>query len=92
MNIGIIGYGKMGREIEKSALKKGHSIEFIIDENNSEDLNNNNLKKIDVAIEFTTPVVAFENIRKCLEAKTPVVSGTTGWLAKYNEAVELCRK
>lgn len=82
----------MGREIEKSALKKGHSIEFIIDENNTEDLNNNNLKKIDVAIEFTSPVAAFENIRKCLEAKTPVVSGTTGWLAKYNEAIKLCRK
>lgn len=92
MNIGIIGYGKMGREIEKSALKNGHSIEFIIDENNTEDLNNNNLKKIDVAIEFTSPVAAFENIRKCLEAKTPVVSGTTGWLAKYNEAIKLCRK
>ena len=92
MHIGIIGYGKMGREIEKSALKKGHSVEFIIDENNTEDLNTNNLKKIDVAIEFTSPVAAFENIRKCLEAKTPVVSGTTGWLAKYNEAVELCRK
>ena len=92
MYIGIIGYGKMGREIEKSAQKKGHSIEFIIDENNTEDLNTNNLKKIDVAIEFTSPVAAFENIRKCLEAKTPVVSGTTGWLAKYNEAVELCRK
>lgn len=92
MHIGIIGYGKMGREIEKSVLKKGHSVEFIIDENNTEDLNNNNLKKIDVAIEFTSPVAAFENIRKCLEAKTPVVSGTTGWLAKYNEAVELCRK
>ena len=92
MNIGIIGYGKMGREIEKLALKKGHSIEFIIDENNTEDLNNTNLKKIDVAFEFTRPAAAFENIRKCLEAKTPVVSGTTGWLAKYNEAVELCRK
>ena len=92
MHIGIIGYGKMGREIEKSALKNGHSIEFIIDENNTEDLNNNNLKKIDVAIEFTSPVAAFENIRKCLEAKTPVVSGTTGWLAKYNEAIKLCRK
>lgn len=92
MHIGIIGYGKMGREIEKSALKNGHSVEFIIDENNTEDLNTNNLKKIDVAIEFTSPVAAFENIRKCLEAKTPVVSGTTGWLAKYNEAVELCRK
>jgi 4-hydroxy-tetrahydrodipicolinate reductase len=92
MHIGIIGYGNMGREIEKSALKNGHSVEFIIDENNTEDLNTNNLKKIDVAIEFTSPVAAFENIRKCLEAKTPVVSGTTGWLAKYNEAVELCRK
>ena len=92
MHIGIIGYGKMGQEIEKSALKNGHSIEFIIDENNTEDLNSNNLKKIDVAIEFTTPVTAFENIRKCLEAKTPVVSGTTGWLAKYNEAVKLCKK
>ena len=92
MHIGIIGYGKMGREIEKSALSMGHSIEFIIDENNTKDLNINNLKKIDVAIEFTTPVAAFENIRKCLEAKTSVVSGTTGWLDKYDEAVELCRK
>ncbi len=92
MHIGIIGYGKMGREIEKSAQKMGHSIGFIIDEHNTEELNDDNLRKIDVAFEFTRPVAAFENIRKCLEAKTPVVSGTTGWLAKYNEAVELCRK
>jgi len=92
MHIGIIGYGKMGREIEKLALKKGHSIKFLIDENNTEDLNKNNLKKIDVAIEFTTPDAAFENIRKCLEARTPVVSGTTGWLDNYNAIVKLCRK
>ncbi len=92
MHIGIIGYGKMGREIEKSAQKMGHSIGFIIDEHNTEELNDDNLQKIDVAFEFTSPVAAFENIRKCLKAKTPVVSGTTGWLAKYNKVVELCRK
>lgn len=92
MRIGIIGYGKMGREIEKSALKKGHSIGLIVDENNREDLNINNLKNIDVAIEFTTPDSASDNIGKCLEAKTPVVSGTTGWLANYDKIVKLCTK
>ena len=92
MHIGIIGYGKMGREIEKSAQKRGHSIGFIIDEHNTEELNDDNLQKIDVAIEFTSPLAAFGNIMKCLKAKTPVVSGTTGWLAKYNEATDFCKK
>lgn len=92
MHIGIIGHGKMGREIEKSAQKRGHLIGFIIDENNTEELNDDNLQKIEVAIEFTRPSAAFGNIMKCLKAKTPVVSGTTGWLAKYNEAADFCNK
>lgn len=89
MNIAIIGYGKMGREIEKLALSRGHSIGLIIDIDNSADLNPEKLKDIDVAIEFSSPDSAFENICKCLNAKTPVVSGTTGWLDRWDQVQDL---
>ena len=92
MKIALIGYGKMGREIERILLERGHSIPLIIDIDNANDLNANNLKDIDVAIEFSTPHAAFDNIRKCLEAGTPVVCGTTAWLDRYDEAVEICKK
>jgi 4-hydroxy-tetrahydrodipicolinate reductase len=90
MNIALIGYGRMGHEIETIAVNRGHFIKLIIDENNINDLNADNLKGIDVAIEFTSPYAAFDNISKCLQAKIPVVSGTTGWLEKYDKAVEIC--
>jgi 4-hydroxy-tetrahydrodipicolinate reductase len=91
MNIAIIGYGKMGRQIEKAALQRGHEISLIIDVNNESDLNPENLRKIDVAIEFSVPAVAYNNISECLDAGVPVVSGTTGWLDKYEMIAERCK-
>ena len=92
MNIALIGYGRMGHEIESAALDRGHSIKLIIDQDNLADLNAAGMKGVDVAIEFTTPETALNNIARCLEMKTPVVSGTTGWLREYEVATEICRK
>jgi 4-hydroxy-tetrahydrodipicolinate reductase len=89
MNIALIGYGKMGHEIETIAKERGHSITLIIDRDNQKDLNHTNLNAVDVAIEFSTPETAFENIKTCLLVNTPVVSGTTGWLHKFDEAKQL---
>jgi len=90
MNIALIGYGRMGHEIEAIALGRGHNIKLIIDMDNQEDLCAEKLNGIDVVIEFTSPDAAFENICKCLELSVPVVSGTTGWLRDYEKAVEIC--
>ena len=90
MNIAIIGYGKMGKIIEKLAIQKEHSIVLKIDDSNLNELTVENLKKADVAIEFTGPKVAFGNISLCFDAGIPVVSGTTGWLDKFNEVKERC--
>jgi 4-hydroxy-tetrahydrodipicolinate reductase len=92
MNIALIGYGRMGHEIEAIALKRGHTIKLIIDQDNTNDLNESKLKDIDVAIEFSFPEAALANITKCLELKVPVVSGTTGWLEHYNKVVDTCNK
>jgi 4-hydroxy-tetrahydrodipicolinate reductase len=92
MNIALIGYGRMGHEIESIALKRGHFIKLIIDQYNEDDLNKANLDGIDVAIEFTSPEAAFNNISKCLNEKVPVVSGTTGWTENYEKAVDACNK
>lgn len=91
MKIALIGYGKMGKEIEKIALDRGHEIVFKIDITNPEDLNIENLKKADVAIEFTIPASATANYKLCFEAGIPVVSGTTGWLEKQAEVHQLCK-
>ncbi len=91
MKIALIGYGKMGKEIEKIALDRGHEIVLKIDINNPEDLTPENLKKADVAIEFTIPASAIANYQKCFEAGTPVVSGTTGWLDRQAEVHQLCK-
>lgn len=91
MNIVLIGYGRMGHEIEEIATDRGHKISLVIDKDNSGDLCEKNIEGIDAAIEFSTPETAFDNISKCLNMKLPVVSGTTGWLENYNKAVELCR-
>jgi 4-hydroxy-tetrahydrodipicolinate reductase len=90
MNIALIGYGRMGHEIESIAIKRGHSIKLIVDQYNEDDLNSVNLKGIDVAIEFSSPDAAINNIMKCLNEKVPVVCGTTGWLQDYNKAAEAC--
>jgi 4-hydroxy-tetrahydrodipicolinate reductase len=90
MNIALIGYGRMGHEIETIAVGRGHVISLIIDKDNESDLNSANMKNIDVAIEFSSPSAAFSNILKCLGEKVPVVSGTTGWLENYDKAAETC--
>lgn len=92
MNIALIGYGRMGHEIEDVAKKRDHKIKLIVDVGNSSDLNSANLKGIDAAIEFSSPESAFKNISVCLASGVPVVSGTTGWLKDYVSAAELCRK
>jgi 4-hydroxy-tetrahydrodipicolinate reductase len=91
MNIALIGYGRMGHEIEAAAIKRNHVIKLIIDKDNSNDLNAENLKDIDAVIEFSFPEAALGNILKCLENRVPVVSGTTGWLHDYDKAVKACK-
>ena len=90
MNIALIGYGKMGKIIESIAVSRGHSVNLKIDISNAEMLTVENLQKCDVAIEFTGPHSAFNNVMKCLEANIPVVCGSTGWLSQYDEAVAFC--
>lgn len=92
MKIAIIGHGRMGQEIEKIALGRGHQIALVIDLNNAEDLNKENLAGIDVAIEFTTPETAVRNYLKCFEAGVPVVSGSTGWLDQWDFVSDACQK
>jgi 4-hydroxy-tetrahydrodipicolinate reductase len=91
MRIALIGYGKMGKAIEKIAIEQGHEIVLRIGIENLDDFTIDNLRKADVAIEFTGPESAFENIKKCLELGVSVVSGSTGWLHRYNEATALCK-
>ncbi len=79
MKIALLGYGKMGKIIEKIANDRKHEIVLTIDHDNLHELNVENLKKADVAIEFTTPSSVLSNINKCFEAGVPVVVGTTGW-------------
>lgn len=92
MKIGIIGYGKMGREIEQSALENGHIIVFKINSKNTHKLTTEILSEIDIAIEFSTPKSAFENICFCLTNNTPVICGTTGWIDKIDEIHILCKQ
>jgi len=90
MKIALIGYGKMGKAIEEIALEKGHEIVLKIDVQNNADFTKENLQKAEVAIEFTGPHSAYENVKKCIEFGVPVVSGSTGWLDKWNEISALC--
>jgi 4-hydroxy-tetrahydrodipicolinate reductase len=90
MKIALIGYGKMGKAIEAIAIAKGHEIVHRIDLNSTHLLEKEELSKADVAIEFTTPETAYNNILKCFEANVPVVCGTTGWLEKLPEIKAQC--
>lgn len=92
MNIALIGYGRMGHEIEEMAVRRGHAIGLIIDINNQHDFVESKFSEIDAVIEFSVPESALSNISKCLNMKKPVVSGTTGWLNDYNKAVETCSR
>src|SRR5688572_22091119 len=86
MNIALIGYGKMGKAIEEIALQRGHEVMLKIGQSNIGQFNTANLSKADVAIEFTNPHSALENVKKCLDAGVPVVCGTTGWTDQLEEA------
>jgi len=90
MKIALIGYGKMGQAIEEIALQKGHEIVLRIGIETLEDFTDEAVKKADVAIEFTGPHSAAENVKKCLAAGVPVVCGSTGWLNQYNDITGFC--
>ncbi|MEO9570484.1 MAG: 4-hydroxy-tetrahydrodipicolinate reductase [Polaribacter sp.] len=87
MKIALLGYGRMGKEIEKIALSRGHEIVIRKDVDDKIDIN-----LADVAIDFSVPSSAFNNITNCINNNVPVISGTTGWLDKYDEAVALCKE
>ena len=86
MKIALLGYGKMGKIVEKLAVKKGHTIVSRINQYSSKE----EILKADIAIEFSTPQAAVSNIKFCLENDIPIVSGTTGWLAHYDKMIKLC--
>jgi 4-hydroxy-tetrahydrodipicolinate reductase len=88
MKIALLGYGKMGQIIERIALERGHEIVLKKTSSNTFD----GLEQADVAIDFSVPDIAVENISICINKGIPVVSGTTGWLENYQEMVELCNK
>lgn len=81
----------MGREIERILVERGHSVELVVDESNVEDLTTENISKVDVAFEFTTPDTAADNVAKVLQAGGRVVCGTTGWLSRLKEMEELAQ-
>lgn len=90
MDIAIIGYGRMGKEIEAVALERGHQIVLKINQENLSAFTEANLRMADVAIEFSRPESAFENVSKCLTCHLPVVSGTTAWQSNLEQARQLC--
>lgn len=92
MKIALIGYGKMGKTIEETALKRGHTVVLKIDIDTIGSFTKENLRQADVAIEFTGPHSAKENIMKCLDAGIPVVSGSTGWLEQWAEVENFCKE
>src|SRR5687768_6073435 len=92
MNIALIGYGKMGKAIEAIALEKSHDVILKIDLDNIEEFTSQNLRKCDVAMEFTNPDNAVKNILQCFDAGVPVVCGTTGWLDSLEKVQEACKQ
>jgi len=88
MKIALLGYGKMGKEIEKIALERGHEIVLKKTENENYD----GLESANVAIDFSIPTAAVPNITTCFNYNIPVVSGTTGWLEHYNSITDLCKE
>jgi 4-hydroxy-tetrahydrodipicolinate reductase len=92
LNIALIGYGKMGKAIERIARQRGHHIAAIIRRENKAQLSTLSPKNTHVAIEFTGPESAFDNIRQCLQQQVPVVSGSTGWLRHLPEVKQLIEK
>lgn len=92
MNIALIGYGKMGQMIEKLAIQRGHKIVCIIDIDNQDDFDSAAFQSADVAIEFTTPFTAYNNIKKCFDRDIKVVTGSTGWQKDHwQEINDMCK-
>ncbi len=87
MQIALLGYGKMGKEIEKIALKRGHSIVIKADIDTVYEITD-----ADVAIDFSVPTSAVSNITNCFKNNVPVISGTTGWLNQYNDVIAQCKE
>ncbi|WP_026777204.1 4-hydroxy-tetrahydrodipicolinate reductase [Polaribacter sp. Hel_I_88] len=87
MKIALLGYGRMGKEIEKIAISRGHEIVIRKDVDDTIDIS-----IADVAIDFSIPDAAFKNISNCINHNVPVISGTTGWLDNYKDAVALCEE
>ena len=92
MKIALLGYGKMGKEIEKIALQRNHEIILTIDNDDDWKKNGEKLKEADAAIEFTMPACVVDNIKKCFSANVPIVVGTTGWLNIKDEIELECKK
>ena len=90
MNIVLAGYGKMGQMVESIAIERGHDVILKIDVDNLDDFNPAKLEKACVVIEFTKPETAFDNVIRCIECGVPIVSGTTGWYARLEEAKKFC--
>lgn len=88
MNIGLFGYGKMGKMIEKIAIQGNHSVVAKVDVDTKEV----DYTVMDIAIDFSSPEAAFNNIKSCLEHNVPVISGTTGWLKDYDKVIALCKE
>jgi 4-hydroxy-tetrahydrodipicolinate reductase len=92
MKIVLLGYGKMGKEIEKIALKRGHEIVLKVDKDNADTVTKEHLAKGDVAIEFSTPHTVLGNLSLCFDAGIPVVVGTTGWYGDFGKVTTECAK
>lgn len=91
MNIALIGYGKMGKAIEEIALQRGHTVPIKIDVDNADEFSKDNLSKADVAIEFTGPHSAYNNLEKLMQFGIPSVCGSTGWLEKLEDIINACK-
>lgn len=91
MKIALIGYGKMGKEIEKIAIERGHQIVCRIDLNSPDSFDSDAFRSAEAAIEFTMPEAAYNNYMNCFKQNVPVVSGTTGWLDKLPQIKEMCQ-
>lgn len=90
MKIALLGYGKMGKAVEKIALSKGHEIVYKVNLENAYDFMPISLENVDVAIDFSMPSAAVDNIVKCFEAHVPIVVGTTGWYEQFDQIKERC--
>jgi 4-hydroxy-tetrahydrodipicolinate reductase len=90
MDIALIGYGKMGKAIERICLQRGHNVVLRISSSNREELDGETLRRADVAIEFTNPEAAYGNVLACIRAGVPVICGSTGWNERLPEVEQAC--